>query len=90
MDALEIDREGLDAIDRRLLLALTEKFSGRPVGLDTLAVAISEQVDTLSDVIEPFLIKAGFLARTPRGRVATKKAYEHLGLEIPAGQETLF
>ncbi len=83
MAALEIDPQGLDSADRRLLLALAEKFGGGPVGVETLAVAISESEDTLSDVTEPYLIKAGFLARTPRGRVATKKTYDHLGLKQP-------
>ena len=83
MDSMGVDGEGLNDGDRRLLLALTEKFGGGPVGVDTLAVAISEETDTITDVIEPYLIKAGFLARTPRGRVAAKKAYDHLGLKQP-------
>ncbi|MDD2772343.1 MAG: Holliday junction branch migration DNA helicase RuvB [Elusimicrobiales bacterium] len=90
MDSLEIDREGLDATDRRLLSALAEKFGGGPVGAETLAVAISEETDTVTDVIEPYLIKTGFVARTPRGRVATKKTFTHLGVKPPRGQETLF
>ncbi len=90
MDSLEIDSEGLDPIDRRILAAICEKFSGGPVGVDTLAVAVSEEVDTITDVIEPFLIKAGFLARTPRGRVASKKAFAHLGISTPPGAQTLF
>ncbi|MFA6583085.1 MAG: Holliday junction branch migration DNA helicase RuvB [Elusimicrobiaceae bacterium] len=85
MDSLEIDREGLDPIDRRILCAICEKFDGGPVGADTLAVAVSEEVDTVTDVIEPYLIKAGFLARTPRGRVATKKAFTHLGIKNSGG-----
>lgn len=79
MEALDIDHEGLDSVDKRILEALIERFGGGPVGVDNLAIAVSEAVDTLTDVIEPFLIKAGFIARTPRGRVATKKAYDHLG-----------
>ncbi len=79
MDSLDIDSEGLDSVDKRILEALIDRFSGGPVGVDNLASAVSEAVDTLTDVIEPFLIKAGFIARTPRGRVATRKAYEHLG-----------
>ncbi len=79
MDSLDIDSEGLDSVDKRILEALIDRFSGGPVGVDNLAIAVSEAVDTLTDVIEPFLIKAGFIARTPRGRVATRKAYEHLG-----------
>ncbi len=84
LDRLEVDRAGLDAMDRRLLSALTGKFGGGPVGADNLAIAISEEGDTLTDVIEPFLIQSGFIARTPRGRVATPRAYEHLGLKPPS------
>ncbi len=79
MDSLDIDSEGLDSMDKRILEALIDRFSGGPVGVENLAIAVSESVDTLTDVIEPFLIKAGFIARTPRGRVAARKAYEHLG-----------
>jgi holliday junction DNA helicase RuvB len=81
---LEVDALGLDAQDRRYLFALTEKFAGAPVGLDTLAAALSEARDALEEVIEPFLIQQGFLQRTPRGRVATGRAWEHLGLQLPA------
>src|SRR6185312_3318225 len=80
---LEVDAEGLDPMDRRLLKAVIEKFDGGPVGVENLAIAVSEELDTVTDVIEPFLITAGFLARTPRGRVATPKAYAHLGLKAP-------
>ncbi len=80
---LEVDGAGLDPMDRRLLRAIIEKFDGGPVGADNLAIAVSEEIDNVSDVIEPYLIQAGFLARTPRGRVATAKAYEHLGLKPP-------
>jgi Holliday junction DNA helicase RuvB len=93
LDALEVDREGLDAVDRKILHALLTKFGGGPVGVDTLAVAVSEQRDTVEDVYEPYLIKAGFLARTPRGRVATPRAWTHLGLPAPkdpAVSPTLF
>lgn len=83
MDSMGVDSEGLNDSDRRLLTALAEKFGGGPVGVETLAVAVSEEADTITDVIEPYLIKAGFLARTPRGRVAAKKAYEHLALKQP-------
>ena len=83
MDSLDIDSEGLDSMDKRILEVLIERFSGRPVGVENLAIAVSESVDTLTDVIEPYLIKAGFLARTPRGRVATPKAYAHLGHKAP-------
>ncbi|MFA5858767.1 MAG: Holliday junction branch migration DNA helicase RuvB [Elusimicrobiota bacterium] len=78
--ALEIDPAGLDVTDRKILAAIIEKFSGGPVGLDTIAVAVSEETDSLTDVYEPFLIQAGFLQRTPRGRVATEHAYKHLGI----------
>lgn len=75
--ALEVDQEGLDAMDRRLLTTLIEKFGGGPVGIETLAVSLCEDVETLTDVCEPFLIQCGLLARTPRGRVATERAYVH-------------
>ncbi|MBI4395534.1 MAG: Holliday junction branch migration DNA helicase RuvB [Elusimicrobia bacterium] len=83
LDALEVDAQGLDAVDRKILAALIEKFAGGPVGVDSMAVAVSEQRDTLEDVYEPYLIKAGFLIRTPRGRVATPAAYTHLGKKPP-------
>jgi len=79
LDALEVDKSGLDRMDRRILLAIIEKFSGGPVGIDTLAVAVSEEIDTITDMYEPFLIQSGFMARTPRGRVVTEHAYKHLG-----------
>jgi Holliday junction DNA helicase RuvB len=82
--ALDVDQRGLDTMDRRLLTTLIDKFGGGPVGVDTLAVALSEDVDTLTDVYEPFLIQCGFVARTPRGRVATEHAYRHLGMSVPA------
>src|SRR5918997_1488065 len=81
---LDIDHLGLDDIDRRILRSIVEKFGGGPVGIDTLAAAISEETDTVMDVYEPYLIQLGFLQRTPRGRVATEGAYSHLGLEAPA------
>jgi Holliday junction DNA helicase RuvB len=77
---LEVDLLGLDVIDRRILQTIVEKYDGGPVGLDTIAVSVSEDPETVEDVYEPFLMQLGFLARTPRGRVATKLAYEHLGL----------
>ncbi len=83
LERLEVDAEGLDAGDRRLLTTLIEKFEGGPVGLENLAMAVSEELDTLTDVAEPYLIQAGFLVRTPRGRVASPKAYTHLGLTPP-------
>jgi Holliday junction DNA helicase RuvB len=82
---LEIDHLGLDEVDHRLLHTIVEKFDGGPVGLDTLAASISEEPDTIMDVYEPYLLQLGFLDRTPRGRVATRLAYQHLGLE-PKGR----
>jgi holliday junction DNA helicase RuvB len=88
---LEVDELGLDAIDRRILKTVVEKYDGGPVGLETIAVSVSEAPETVEDVYEPFLIQLGFLARTPRGRVATKLAYEHLGLvKARADQPNLF
>lgn len=81
LDLLDVDRCGLDHVDRNLLLTIIEKFGGGPVGLDTLAAAIGEDAGTIEDVYEPFLIKNGFIQRTPRGRVATESAYQHLGIE---------
>ena len=78
MSSLVIDNEGVDSVDKRILEALIDRFNGGPVGVENLAIAVSEAVDTLTDAIEPYLIKAGFIARTPRGRVATPKAYKHL------------
>lgn len=77
---LDVDELGLDLVDRRILRTIVEKYDGGPVGLDTIAVSVSEDPDTVEDVYEPFLMQLGFLARTPRGRVATKLAYDHLGL----------
>ena len=87
LELLEVDELGLDDIDRRLLLAIIEKFDGGPVGLDTLAAALSEEADTIMDVVEPYLLQLGFLDRTARGRVATRRAYEHLGIEYPEQPE---
>ncbi|NIO71330.1 MAG: Holliday junction branch migration DNA helicase RuvB, partial [Anaerolineae bacterium] len=72
-----------DDIDRRVLQTIIEKFDGGPVGLETIAAALSEESDTIMDVVEPYLLQLGFLDRTPRGRVATRRAYEHLGIEYP-------
>ncbi len=80
---MEVDAQGLDDIDRRVLASIIEKFDGGPVGLDTLAASISEDSDTIEDVCEPYLLQQGFIGRTPRGRVATRRAYEHLGIERP-------
>jgi len=87
-----VDKAGFDALDRKLLLTLIEKFGGGPVGLDNLAAAISEERGTIEDVLEPYLIQQGYLIRTPRGRVATSITYLHLGLKAPlvtALQETI-
>ena len=81
LDLLEVDSWGLDQTDRRILYTMTEKFMGRPVGLDTLAAAIGEDAGTIEEVYEPFLIKNGFIMRTPRGRVVTDLTYQHLGIE---------
>ena len=81
---LEVDKVGLDHTDRRMLATMIKKFGGGPVGLDTLAAAISEATDTIEDVYEPFLIQQGFINRTPRGRVVTKAGYDHLGIPYPA------
>ena len=80
LDMLDVDAEGFDYMDRKLLLAIIDKFSGGPVGLDNLAAAIGEERETIEDVIEPFLIQQGFIQRTPRGRMATNHAYKHFGL----------
>ena len=89
---LEVDELGLDDIDRRVLSTIIEKFDGGPVGLETIAAALSEESDTIMDVVEPYLLQLGFLNRTPRGRVATRRAYEHLGIpfEEKPGQQALF
>ena len=89
MDALDVDEHGLDEMDNKILTALIDKFKGRPVGLSTLATAVSEQSETLEEVYEPYLIQEGYLARTPRGRVAMDLAYEHLGRKAP-NQKGLF
>ena len=81
LDILDVDKEGLDQTDRDLLVTMMEKFQGGPVGLDTLAASIGEDAGTIEDVYEPYLLKNGFIRRTPRGRVITDKAYTHLGLE---------
>lgn len=84
LDLMDVDKMGLDHIDRNMLVTMIEKFGGGPVGLDTLAAAIGEDAGTIEDVYEPYLLKNGFINRTPRGRVATETAYHHLGLEIPS------
>ncbi len=84
LDLMDVDKMGLDHIDRNILCTMIDKFKGGPVGLDTLAAAIGEDAGTIEDVYEPYLIKNGFLNRTPRGRVVTDLSYHHLGLEIPS------
>jgi Holliday junction DNA helicase RuvB len=83
LDMLDVDDQGFDMMDRKLLLALIDKFSGGPVGIESLAASISEERGTIEDVIEPFLIQQGFIMRTPRGRIATKHAYLHFGMKVP-------
>ncbi|MEZ4523722.1 MAG: Holliday junction branch migration DNA helicase RuvB [Thermomicrobiales bacterium] len=83
MVMLDVDQLGLDDVDRKIMLAIVEKFDGGPVGIDTLAAATSEEADTIMDVYEPYLIQLGFLQRTPRGRVITERAYRHLGIDPP-------
>lgn len=83
LDMLDVDAKGFDALDRKLLQAIMDKFSGGPVGLDNLAAAVGEERGTLEDVVEPYLIQEGYLMRTPRGRVATLAAYQHFGLKPP-------
>ncbi|WKD49148.1 Holliday junction branch migration DNA helicase RuvB [Microbulbifer spongiae] len=83
LNMLNVDARGFDQLDRRMLLAMIEKFDGGPVGVDSLAAAVSEERDTLEDVLEPYLIQQGYIARTPRGRVVTGLAYEHFGLPKP-------
>lgn len=83
LDMLDVDNQGFDMMDRKLLLALIDKFEGGPVGIENLAASISEERGTIEDVIEPYLIQQGFIIRTPRGRVATRHAYLHFGLTVP-------
>ncbi len=87
LDLFQVDHEGLDKLDRDILLTIVQKFDGGPVGLDTLAVALGEESDTLMDVYEPYLIMRGFLQRTPRGRMVTKAGFRHCGLEQPPSTE---
>jgi Holliday junction DNA helicase RuvB len=83
LNLMEIDALGLDDLDRRVLGSIVDKFGGGPVGLETIAASISEESDTIMDVVEPYLLQLGFLERTSRGRVATARAYNHLGLAAP-------
>jgi Holliday junction DNA helicase RuvB len=89
LNMLEVDPQGFDMLDRKLLLTVIEKFEGGPVGVDSLAAAMSEERGTIEDVIEPFLIQQGFLMRTARGRGATRAAYAHFGLQAPAVERDL-
>ncbi len=84
---LEVDRAGFDEMDRRILLTIIDKFDGGPVGIETIAAAVAEPRDTIEDVYEPYLIQNGYLQRTPRGRIATRRAYEHLGMPFQAGDQ---
>jgi Holliday junction DNA helicase RuvB len=84
LDMLDVDQEGLDFMDRKLLITIIDKFGGGPVGLDNLAAAIGEEKDTIEDVIEPFLIQQGFLQRTPRGRLVSERAFLHFGFDYTA------
>ncbi len=83
LQMVDVDAEGFDYMDRKLMLAIIEKFMGGPVGLDNLAAAIGEEKETIEDVLEPFLIKQGFIQRTPRGRIASPRAYQHFGFDFP-------
>jgi Holliday junction DNA helicase RuvB len=83
LEMLNVDHNGFDQLDRKLLRTMIEKYEGGPVGLDNIAAAISEERGTIEDVLEPYLIQQGFIMRTPRGRVATRTAYLHFGLEPP-------
>ena len=89
LDMLNVDEHGFDMMDRKLLLAIIQKFDGGPVGLDSIAAAIGEERDTIEDVIEPFLIQQGFMMRTPRGRVVTRQAWLHFGLDLPTNQNNV-
>ena len=90
LEALNVDANGLDEMDNKILSAIINKFAGGPVGIKTIATAVSEQDDTIEEVYEPFLIKEGYLMRTSRGRQATEKAYKHLGVEKGFSQGGLF
>jgi Holliday junction DNA helicase RuvB len=90
LEVFGVDALGLDKVDCAILDAIVTRFAGGPVGLSTLAVAVGEEPDTIEDVYEPFLMQIGFLRRTPRGRVATRQAFAHLGITPPTGSATLF
>ena len=84
LEMLDVDQHGFDLMDRKLLMSVIEQFNGGPVGVDSIAAAIGEEKGTIEDVLEPFLIQQGFLMRTPRGRIATPRAYQHFGLSMAA------
>jgi len=84
---LEVDEQGFDAMDRKILKLIIDQHDGGPVGIETIAASVSEKRDTLEDVYEPYLLQAGFLLRTPRGRMVTKQAYSHLGLAFPKKEQ---
>jgi Holliday junction DNA helicase RuvB len=90
LELLEVDERGFDEVDRKLLRTIIDKFGGGPVGVNSLAAAIHEEKDAIEDIYEPFLIQAGFLDRTPRGRVATASAYEYFGLKTPRKDSRLW
>jgi Holliday junction DNA helicase RuvB len=90
LEMYEVDEQGLDRLDRAVLVALIDRFNGGPVGLSTLAIAVGEETETVESVAEPFLVRNGFMARTPRGRVATEQGYTHLGRKAPAAIASLF
>jgi holliday junction DNA helicase RuvB len=90
LNRMEVDTFGLDEVDRKLLLTIIEKFGGGPVGLGTISASIHEEKDSIEEIIEPYLIQIGFLNRTPRGRMATRRAYEHFGINLPTQKPGLF
>ena len=90
LEKLGVDQHGLDDVDRNLMLAILQKFSGGPVGLNTIAAALSEEEDAIEEIYEPYLMQMGLLDRTPRGRVATPLAYKHFGVEPPGNVPPLF
>ena len=89
LDLLDVDKVGLDYIDRKMLLTMIEKFNGRPVGLDTIAASIAEAPETIEDVYEPYLLQLGYIQRTPRGRIVTQRGYEHFGIPYQKEGETI-
>jgi Holliday junction DNA helicase RuvB len=91
MEMLQVDEQGFDTMDRRLLRLIIDQFGGGPVGVESIAAALSEERGTVEDVLEPFLIQQGYISRTARGRMATARAYRHFGLEAPgSGRDDLF